>query len=75
MKEHSKKESTSAQDGFKNYCKQNKMSCKRDTVFNDSHSAGKGDVPRNISDQFKNNYDDVFPNSFKPKWMKDLEDE
>jgi hypothetical protein len=72
MKEHSKKEGTSAQDGFKKYCKDNNMNCKRDTVFNDANSAGKGDIPRNVSDKFKDNYDEVFPDSFKPKWMKDL---
>jgi hypothetical protein len=75
MKEHSKNETNSAQDGFKKHCKDNNISCKRDTVFNDSHSAGKGDVPRNVSDKFKDNYGEIFPNSFEPKWMKDLKNE
>jgi len=59
-----------AQDGFKNYCKQNGMNCKRDTIFNDSHATGKGDVPRNVGQKFKENFDSIFPNSFKPSWMK-----
>jgi len=74
-KKHTSSEVNKAQDGFKKYCKDNKMSCKRDTVFNDSHSTGKGDVPRNISEKFKENYNDVFPNAFKPKWMEEMEDE
>tara|TARA_Y100001938_G_C7981518_1_gene374639 strand:+ start:310 stop:552 length:243 start_codon:yes stop_codon:yes gene_type:complete len=74
IKNHSSKEVNKAQDGFKKYCNDNKMSCKRDTPFNDAHSTGKGDIPRNVSQEFKNNYDEVFPNAFKPQWMKDLEE-
>ncbi|MDA1237322.1 MAG: hypothetical protein O3A15_00050 [Proteobacteria bacterium] len=51
------------------------MSCSRDTIFNDSHSNGKGDIPRNVSDKFKNRFEEVFPNAFKPKWMKELDNE
>lgn len=70
MTDFSSKEVNKAQDNFKNYCKQNQMTCKRDSVFNDSHSAGKGDIPRNISENFKKNFDDIFPNSYKPHWQK-----
>ena len=66
---------TSAQDNFKNYMKNEGGSVKRDTIFNDSHSTGKGDIPRNISNQFKDNFDDIFPNAHKPLWMKRLEEE
>ena len=73
--DHTSKEVNKAQDGFKQHCKDNKMSCSRDTIFNDSHSTGKGDIPRNVSDEFKDRFEDVFPNAFKPKWMEELDDE
>jgi hypothetical protein len=72
---HTSLEVNKAQDGFKKHCKDNKMSCKRDTPFNDAHSTGKGDVPRNISQKFKQNYNDIFPDAFKPKWMEELEED
>ena len=49
MKAHTSAEVNKAQDGFKKYCEKSKVKCKRDTIFNDFHSAGKGDIPRNIS--------------------------
>jgi hypothetical protein len=70
MNDFSGKEINKAQDGFKKYCDSNKISQKRDTIFNKSSSAGKGDVPRNISDSFKSNFEEIFPNSFKPYWKK-----
>lgn len=68
---HSQKEINKAVDGFTKSQKNSGGSAKSDTIFNVS-DAGKGDSPRNISDKFKNNYESIFPNSYKPKWMKDL---
>jgi len=48
---------------------------RKDSIFNGVNSAGKGDAPRNISNTFKQNFEDIFPNSYKPKWMQDLENE
>jgi len=71
MNEHSQKEINSAQDNFKKYCKNNKMSCRTDSIYHDANSAGKGDVPRNLNQStYKKNYDKIFPNSFKPWWSK-----
>ena len=70
MKAHTSAEVNKAQDGFKKYCEKSKVKCKTDTIFNDSHSAGKGDIPRNISEDFKSNFDDIFPNAYKPSWQK-----
>ena len=72
--EHTNKEVNKAQDGFKEYMKKEGGTVKRDTIFNDSSSYGKGDVPRNISNEYKNNFEDVFPNAYKPKWMRDAEE-
>lgn len=72
---HTPKEINKAIDGFTKHQKKTGGSVKTDSVFNGVNEAGKGDSPRNISDQFKKNYEDVFPNSFKPKWMQNLENE
>ena len=72
---HSQKEMNKAVDGFTKHQKNTGGSVKSDSIFNGVNEAGKGDSPRNISDKFKNNYEDIFPNSFKPKWMQDIEDE
>lgn len=37
--------------------------------------AGKGDQPRQVTKKFEENYTDIFPNSFKPKWQIELEKE
>ena len=37
--------------------------------------AGKGDQPRPTSQTYQKNYDSVFPNSFKPKWQLEVEEE
>ena len=70
MTNFSGKEINKAQDGFKKYCDSNKISQKRDTIFNKSNSAGKGDEPRNLSEDFKTNFEKIFPKSFKPHWDK-----
>jgi len=72
---HSQKEMNKAIDGFTKHQKNTGGSVKSDSIFNGVNEAGKGDSPRSISDKFKNNYEDIFPNSFKPKWMQDIEDE
>lgn len=70
MKEYSKKEVNKAVDGFSKHQKKCGGTCKTDSIFNGSNEYGKGDSPRNISSKFKKNYDSIFPNSFKPSWMK-----
>lgn len=72
---HSQKEINKAVDGFTKYQKNTGGSVKSDSIFNGVNEAGKGDSPRNVSNQFKKNYENIFPNSFKPKWMQDIEDE
>ena len=37
--------------------------------------AGKGDQPRQVTKKFEENYSDIFPNSFKPSWQRELEEE
>lgn len=71
---HSQKEINKAVDGFTKSQKNCGGSCKSDTIFHVG-DAGKGDSPRNISNKFKKNYENIFPNSYKPKWMEDLKDE
>lgn len=71
----STKETNNAIDNFKKHQKKTGGTMKTDSIFNGINDAGKGDSPRNISEKFKKNYEDIFPNSFKPKWMKDLENE
>ena len=73
--QHTSSEVNKAQDGFKKHCKDNNMRCTRDTIFNDAHSTGKGDIPRNISNTFKDNFENIFPNAYKPKWMEEVKDE
>jgi hypothetical protein len=70
-KSHSQKEINKAVDGFTKSQKACSGTCKSDSIFHVG-DAGKGDSPRNISNQFKKNYDNIFPNAFKPKWMNEL---
>ena len=35
--------------------------------------AGKGDKPRQVTKQYEENYTEIFPNAFKPKWQIELE--
>ena len=72
---YSKKEINKAIDGFTKHQKNTGGSVKTDSIFNSVNENGKGDSPRNVSDKFKNNYQDIFPDSFKPKWMQDLKNE
>ena len=72
---HTQKEINKAIDGFTKHQKNTGGSVKSDSIFNGVNEAGKGDSPRSVSDQFKKNYEDIFPNSFKPQWTKDLENE
>tara|TARA_B100002019_G_scaffold270377_1_gene263922 strand:+ start:428 stop:640 length:213 start_codon:yes stop_codon:yes gene_type:complete len=37
--------------------------------------SGKGDQPRKVTKKYEENYKDIFPNSFKPKWQEELESE
>lgn len=66
------KKVSSAIDGFrKHQCKQG-GSCNTDSIFNSANSHGKGDSPRKVTKDFEKNFEDVFPNSFKPSWSKHL---
>lgn len=71
----SQKETNSAIDNFKKHQQKTGGTMKTDSIFNGINEAGKGDSPRNVSETFKKNYENIFPNAFKPKWMKDLENE
>lgn len=76
MKEYSNKETNKAMDNFKKYQSDCGGTCKTDSIYNkNSNTAGKGDSPRNVSSKFKDNYENIFPNSYKPSWMKNLENE
>ena len=75
MKSESQKKINSAIDGFTKHQKKTGGSVKSDSIFNGVNSSGKGDSPRNVSGEFKKNYEYIFPNSFKPKWMQDLNNE
>ena len=35
--------------------------------------SGKGDKPRKVTKQYEENYTEIFPNAFKPKWQVELE--
>ena len=35
--------------------------------------SGKGDKPRQVTKQYEENYTEIFPNAFKPKWQTELE--
>ena len=69
MNSKDQKQISQAQDGFKKWCSDNGGSCKSDSLFSGKTTHGKGDVPRNLSKRFRDNYDDIFPNSFKPSWQ------
>ena len=58
--EFSSSEINKAQDDFKKQCDAEGRTCKRDTIFNKSHGAGKGDSPRSISKTYRDNYDTIF---------------
>lgn len=63
-------------DNFKKHQCRNGNTCNTDSIYNkNTNSAGKGDSPRNISEKFKKNYEDIFPNSFKPSWLKNTNNE
>lgn len=37
--------------------------------------AGKGDQPRKVTKKYEENYTEIFPNSFKPKWQIELDEQ
>lgn len=74
MSDFSSKEINKAQDNFKKYCGDTGSTCNTDSIFNSSHESGKGDEPRNMGKKFKDNFDSIFPNSYKPYWQKNEKD-
>ena len=64
------KKVNSAIDGFKKHQQKQGGSCNTDSIFNHANSHGKGDSPRKVSDKFSKNFEDIFPNSYKPSWKK-----
>lgn len=71
MKNYTNKETNKAMDNFKKYQSDCGGTCKTDSIFNkNANTTGKGDAPRNVGANFKKNYDSIFPNSYKPSWLK-----
>jgi hypothetical protein len=60
----------SAIDNFKKHQHKQGGSCNTDSIFNKSTSHGKGDCPRKVTSDFAKNFEDIFPNSYKPSWKK-----
>jgi len=45
------------------------------SIYTDKTDSGKGDKPRQVTKQYEENYTEIFPNAFKPKWQVELESE
>jgi hypothetical protein len=43
------------------------------SIYTGKTAAGKGDKPRHVTKQYEENYTDIFPTAFKPKWQIELE--
>tara|TARA_B100000900_G_scaffold413504_1_gene437668 strand:+ start:1717 stop:1923 length:207 start_codon:yes stop_codon:yes gene_type:complete len=43
------------------------------SIYTGKTDTGKGDKPRKVTKQYENNYTEIFPNAFKPKWQVELE--
>lgn len=45
------------------------------SIYTGKTDSGKGDKPRQVTKQYEENYTEIFPNAFKPKWQVELESE
>ena len=43
------------------------------SIYTGKTDSGKGDKPRQVTKQYEENYTEIFPNAFKPKWQVELE--
>jgi hypothetical protein len=43
------------------------------SIYTGKTDSGKGDKPRQVTKQYEDNYTEIFPNAFKPKWQTELE--
>ncbi len=43
------------------------------SIYTGKTDSGKGDKPRQVTKQYEENYSEIFPNAFKPKWQVELE--
>ena len=43
------------------------------SIYTDKTDTGKGDKPRQVTKQYEENYTEIFPNAFKPKWKEEIE--
>ena len=43
------------------------------SIYTGKTDTGKGDKPRKVTKQYEDNYTEIFPNAFKPKWQVELE--
>jgi hypothetical protein len=45
------------------------------SIYSGKTDTGKGDTPRQVTKQYEENYTEIFPNAFKPRWQVELEEE
>ena len=45
------------------------------SIYTGKTDSGKGDKPRQVTEQYEENYTEIFPNAFKPRWQVELESE
>jgi hypothetical protein len=45
------------------------------SIYSGKTDTGKGDNPREVTKQYEENYQEIFPNAFKPKWQTQIENE
>tara|TARA_B100000242_G_C43043594_1_gene486984 strand:- start:2073 stop:2297 length:225 start_codon:yes stop_codon:yes gene_type:complete len=62
-------------DNSGNCCGGNPSCNVSQSIYTGKTDTGKGDSPRKVTKQYEKNYSDIFPNAFKPKWQKELENE
>lgn len=45
------------------------------SIYSGKTDTGKGDTPRQVTKKYEENYTEIFPNAFRPKWQVELESE
>jgi len=45
------------------------------SIYTEKTDTGKGDKPRQVTKQYEENYTEIFPNAFKPKWQIEIEEQ
>ena len=51
----------------------NSCSVGNGSIYTGKTDSGKGDSPRKVTKQYEENYTEIFPNAFRPKWQVELE--